>query len=153
MSASHLPFDPHAKASNSDIQLPPQQGYKHDLSRSGSRLRSGGRRDEQRPTQWRMKYRRQHQKQLKGGGEEKGDWVEQENHERRTDSSRSARSSESNNGNGPHVEGEARPGGKRAMTIDMIMHKCGRSLIEPSVVSAPMDFLTSEAEFARVWKV
>ncbi|CBJ27106.1 similar to Dynein heavy chain 3, axonemal (Axonemal beta dynein heavy chain 3) (Ciliary dynein heavy chain 3) [Ectocarpus siliculosus] len=35
----------------------------------------------------------------------------------------------------------------------MIMHKCGRSLIEPSAVSAPMDFLTSEAEYRRVWQV
>ncbi|CAM9601528.1 unnamed protein product, partial [Ectocarpus fasciculatus] len=35
----------------------------------------------------------------------------------------------------------------------MIMYKCGRSLIEPSAVSAPMDFLTSEAEYRRVWQV
>lgn len=39
------------------------------------------------------------------------------------------------------------------MTIEMIMYKCGRSLIEPSAVSAPMDFLTSEAEYRRVWQV
>ncbi|CAB1120679.1 unnamed protein product [Ectocarpus sp. CCAP 1310/34] len=35
----------------------------------------------------------------------------------------------------------------------MIIYKCGRSLIEPSAVSAPMDFLTSEAEYRRVWQV
>lgn len=39
------------------------------------------------------------------------------------------------------------------MTIEMIMHECGQSLIKPSVVSAPMDFLTTEAEYTRVWQV
>lgn len=39
------------------------------------------------------------------------------------------------------------------MTIEKIIHKCGQSLIKPSVVSAPMDFLTTEAEYIRVWQV
>lgn len=39
------------------------------------------------------------------------------------------------------------------MTIDMIVRSCGRSLIEPSAVSAPSDFLTSEGEYRRVWQV
>lgn len=39
------------------------------------------------------------------------------------------------------------------MTIENIMNKCGQSLIKPSVVSAPMDFLTTEAEYIRVWQV
>lgn len=39
------------------------------------------------------------------------------------------------------------------MTIDMIVRICGRSLIEPSAVSAPSDFLTSEGEYRRVWQV
>lgn len=43
--------------------------------------------------------------------------------------------------------------GGGVMTIEKIMHKCGQSLIKPSVVSAPMDFLTTEAEYIRVWQV
>ena len=39
------------------------------------------------------------------------------------------------------------------MTIENIISLCGRSLVEPSVVNAPMDFLTSEAEYRRVWQV
>lgn len=38
-------------------------------------------------------------------------------------------------------------------TIEMIAHQCGQDLIKPSAVSAPMDFLTSEAEYRKVWKV
>lgn len=117
--------------------------------------------------QWGIKYRRQNQDQQqqqrqqqqkrKEGGEE-GDWVraEQGQHEaRRRDSDRRRRrsSDQFNNGNGPYEVGEVQAGGEGVMTIEMIMHKCGRNLIEPSAVSAPMDFLTSEAEFARVWQV
>lgn len=43
--------------------------------------------------------------------------------------------------------------GDGVMTMEMIVHQCGRSLIEPSAVSSPMDFLTSEAEYRRVWQV
>lgn len=52
-----------------------------------------------------------------------------------------------------HLVDEAQGGGQDVLTIEKIMHKCGRSLIEPSVVNAPMDFLTTEAEYMRVWQV
>lgn len=39
------------------------------------------------------------------------------------------------------------------VTIETILENCGRSLIESSAVSAPMDFLTSEAEYRKVWQV
>lgn len=39
------------------------------------------------------------------------------------------------------------------LTIEKLMHNCGQSLIKPSVVSAPMDFMTTEAEYIRVWQV
>lgn len=42
---------------------------------------------------------------------------------------------------------------KAFVTIETIMAECGRSLIHPSAVSKPMDFLTSEPEYHRVWKV
>lgn len=38
-------------------------------------------------------------------------------------------------------------------TIETIMAECGKSLIHPSAVSKPMDFLTSEPEYHRVWQV
>lgn len=43
--------------------------------------------------------------------------------------------------------------GEGVVTIEMVLTKCGRSLVEPSAVSSPMDFLTSEAEHRRVWQV
>lgn len=43
--------------------------------------------------------------------------------------------------------------GRGVTTIDTIVRQCGKSLIEPSAVSAPMEFLTSEAEYRRVWQV
>lgn len=43
--------------------------------------------------------------------------------------------------------------GEGVMTIGDIVKQCGRSTIEPSAVSTPMDFLTSEAEYRRVWQV
>jgi len=43
--------------------------------------------------------------------------------------------------------------GEALVTIETIMAECGRSLIHPSAVSKPMDFLTSEPEYHRVWQV
>lgn len=43
--------------------------------------------------------------------------------------------------------------GEAFVTIETIMAECGRSLIHPSAVSKPMDFLTSEHEYRRVWQV
>lgn len=40
-----------------------------------------------------------------------------------------------------------------AWTIETILKNCGQSLIEPSAVSPPMDYLTSEAEYRKVWQV
>lgn len=39
------------------------------------------------------------------------------------------------------------------VTVESILESCGKSLIESSAVSAPLDFLTSEAEYRKVWKV
>eukprot|EP00752_Nemacystus_decipiens_P012854 g11381.t1 len=56
-------------------------------------------------------------------------------------------------GGGGGGGGGGRGGGEGVTTIEKIMHICGQSLIKPSVVSAPMDFLTTEAEYVRVWQV
>lgn len=161
------PFRSPRKSDQLRNPTPPAVGHVQDLPSRRRSSKSGGGRDMQRPMQWRMKYRRHNQEQQqqqqqdqqkrKGGGEE-GDGVagEQGQHEgRRRDSNDTRRrsSDQFNNSNGPYEVGEVQMGGEGVMTIEMIMHKCGRNLIEPSAVSAPMDFLTSEAEFERVWQV
>eukprot|EP00903_Cladosiphon_okamuranus_P012758 g11926.t1 len=120
-----------------------------------------GRAGKRNPLRWKSKERqRQHyqqnswqnQRHQQDGVGEQEARVE----ERDETGKRPRRSSDQLAGDHDHAAGARTGGGEGGggvMTIEKIMHKCGQSLIKPSVVSAPMDFLTTEAEYIRVWQV
>lgn len=149
------PFrSPHQPQHDRNPTRRPEGSSRRDLigrlgKRDASQRRSKQGQGQDHQQHWKHRKHQQHQ-QRNGVGEEADGFGRRER-----DDKRQRRSSiDKLNGIYDDSPGEARTEGPAGvMTIERIMHKCGQSLIKPSVVSAPMDFLTTEAEYVRVWQV